>query len=111
MSKAFLMTSDVLIAYLIISFAMLLLYYLPQEQDYSYVYLKEITNDVGALVEYNISDVEKIINMTSQQLCFSVKINNTYYTKYGCNQYWSGESAVAIKTYKDSIIIVKGWYK
>lgn len=111
MRRAFLMMSDVLIAYLIVAWLLILVNYIPKSPKYNYVYLQQITNDVATLIEYSPEEIGTIINLTPDNTCFRVEYGNNVFVKDDCPINWNGQSAVSLKTYNNTIIIVKGWYK
>lgn len=126
MKKAFIMTSDALIAFLIISISLTTTQFLlKQDTSEKSNYLHALTNDAATLIEYSETEnLPEILNIAPSSTCLKAVIrkyeglslkNERIKSTKGCPESYTGEVTVSSRTFinneENYLIIIQGWYK
>lgn len=123
--RGFLMTTDAILAFIIISFSVVITHqFLISKATFERSYLHSVTSDAAALIEDSMTEnIPEILNIAPNNICLKSLIitykNNgqvqekTKVTK-GCPQDGRSDTSISRRTYlgeNKEIIIVYGWYK
>ncbi len=124
MKRGFLITSDAVLALLIISFAVVISNQLfINSPSFKRSGLQAIVSDAAMLIEYSeLNDIHGIVNLVSDNVCLIVEVkdydglvlvgDNQFKTS-GCPAVVRGDVVIARRTFIDDyfhVIIVKGSY-
>jgi hypothetical protein len=126
MRKGFLMTSDALLALIIISSSIFIMnQLLINKPSYENDYLQSVTDDAATLIEKSeINNILDIINNAPRTVCLSstvslyngnVLINSTKSVSSNCPSNYFGTNTLSRRTYVNNndyyLITVTGFYK